>query len=462
MILLFKLRQMKMIKHGKQEKVTEHIHTSKLDEAYSKQDALLNGGLLTALEYDQQLQFCRLNREITHYGWRYFEKAMQENDFETAVDYFIHLLRVGFNKALDVLKTGLDDTAFSSQESKFTEKTAEAYYKRGLQCHVGIGVKRDSEEAFRYYRLATERGHADAQYCLGILCGQTIDRNKQEAADLLKLSAKQGHAAAQSLLSVMYTAGLGIEKNEEKATHWREQSAERGYPSAQDDLGLILLSQGGEQNDQRAFRYFRLAAKQGLASAQYHIGAMYENGRGVKKNIPLALRWYKLAAERGCGDAQTHLGKKYEKGLDVELNNKEAAHWYRLALKQEHIEGGYQLKQMFKKLLPKLKEYVSDGGVWGDNPPAYCHQIAQYLSAALDDNKPLDANQAFEVFKELCLGANERLKASKKGRFFSIQSQEEKILATLLKDKNIGGLLDYIDEKLPEAQNTAHIQARAL
>ena len=40
------------------------------------------------------------------------------------------------------------------------------------------------------------------------------------------------------------------------------------------------------QDDAEAVRWFRLAAGQGEAEAQYNLGLMYDNGRGVPKTTP--------------------------------------------------------------------------------------------------------------------------------------------------------------------------------
>ena len=42
-----------------------------------------------------------------------------------------------------------------------------------------------------------------------------------------------------------------------------------------------------------------LAAEQGNESAQYNLGNMYANGRGVPKDDAEAVRWYRLVAEQG-------------------------------------------------------------------------------------------------------------------------------------------------------------------
>ena len=48
-----------------------------------------------------------------------------------------------------------------------------------------------------------------------------------------------------------------------------------------------------------ALREFKRLAKQGLAPAQYNLGLMYANGRGVPQDYKTAVESYRLAAELG-------------------------------------------------------------------------------------------------------------------------------------------------------------------
>ena len=43
---------------------------------------------------------------------------------------------------------------------------------------------------------------------------------------------------------------------------------------------------------------------QGDADAQFNLGFMYDNGRGVAQNDAEAVRWYRKAAEQGDAGAQ--------------------------------------------------------------------------------------------------------------------------------------------------------------
>src|SRR5512134_1893782 len=57
-----------------------------------------------------------------------------------------------------------------------------------------------------------------------------------------------------------------------------------------------------------AYRLLRPLAKQGLPEAQYSLGVMYDNGRGVQQDYAEAMKWYRKAAEQGDAPAQYNLG----------------------------------------------------------------------------------------------------------------------------------------------------------
>ena len=80
-----------------------------------------------------------------------------------------------------------------------------------------------------------------------------------------------------------------------------------------------------------AIRGVRVHAEQGDASAQFSLGGMYYNGRGVLKDDAEAVRWYRLAADQGLAGAQLELGFMYANGEGVLKDDAEAVRWYRLA-----------------------------------------------------------------------------------------------------------------------------------
>jgi TPR repeat protein len=59
-------------------------------------------------------------------------------------------------------------------------------------------------------------------------------------------------------------------------------------------------------------------ADQGGAQAQFFLGMMYENGKGVTQDYKEVMRWYRLAADYpGYGVPMYALGSMYAKGRGV-------------------------------------------------------------------------------------------------------------------------------------------------
>ena len=78
-------------------------------------------------------------------------------------------------------------------------------------------------------------------------------------------------------------------------------------------------------------RWYRLPAEQGYAAAQYILGFIYAEGRGVPKDDVKAVRWYRLAAEQGHASAQSNLGDMYGTDRGVPQDYVQAHMWRDLA-----------------------------------------------------------------------------------------------------------------------------------
>lgn len=94
------------------------------------------------------------------------------------------------------------------------------------------------------YRIAAERGDADAQFNLG-LCyynGWGVSKNYVEAARWFRKSADQGYAKAQYNLGYCYYIGNGVAKNCVEAVRWFRKAARQGHANAQKLLKEAGLS----------------------------------------------------------------------------------------------------------------------------------------------------------------------------------------------------------------------------
>jgi uncharacterized protein len=92
-----------------------------------------------------------------------------------------------------------------------------------------------------------------------------------------------------------------------------------------------------------ALRLLRPLADQGNAVAQFILGVMYDNGKGVPQNDAEAMNWYREAADRGETNAQCNLGTMYLTGQGVPQDYAEALKWYRKAADQGNANAQFNL-----------------------------------------------------------------------------------------------------------------------
>ena len=71
-------------------------------------------------------------------------------------------------------------------------------------------------------------------------------------------------------------------------------------------LALTLIALWGCGQDPDPLTKLRRQAEQGDASAQYNLGAMYENGEGVPRDYVQAHKWYNLAASGTTDEAKDY------------------------------------------------------------------------------------------------------------------------------------------------------------
>jgi TPR repeat protein len=108
--------------------------------------------------------------------------------------------------------------------------------------------------------------------------------------------------------------------------------AEQGNPGAQYNLGQMYRNGRGVPQDLgEAIKWYRRAADQGDPLAQYNLGVLYDEGRGVPQSHGDAMAWYRKAANQGDPRALYNLGVMYEKGQGVVPDSAQAYVWYSLA-----------------------------------------------------------------------------------------------------------------------------------
>jgi TPR repeat protein len=98
------------------------------------------------------------------------------------------------------------------------------------------------KKAIYCYRMAANRGDADAMYCIGdcYLCGECgVEIDETKAVEYFKSASGCGHADATRRLAGWYECGRGVERNEAKAVEIYQKAAELGSGRAALCLGVI-------------------------------------------------------------------------------------------------------------------------------------------------------------------------------------------------------------------------------
>jgi TPR repeat protein len=98
------------------------------------------------------------------------------------------------------------------------------------------------------------------------------------------------------------------EGNQSTSVELTRKQAEKGNSTAQYNLGLIYHDgKGVDQDLGQAAKWFRAAAEKGLVDAQYNLGLMLALGQGVPQDFAEASKWWNRAALKGDAGAQYNL-----------------------------------------------------------------------------------------------------------------------------------------------------------
>ena len=229
-----------------------------------------------------------------------------------------------------------------------TQGSANAQYALGVM-YSGGGIPRDMGEARRWYQAAAAQGHiaaleslrflasdgdGTALYALGLLSrdGLGVPRDPEAARQAFIWGGKEGHILAHFAAADMLLDGLGGEVDESAASARYTQvlllaqfalnlctaeensilEAPKRRATAQFWIGKLYLTGGGglEQNAVEAARWFAGAANSGLDEAQYELGRLYVQGRGVPRDLSRALAWLEEAAAQGMTHAEKEIERK--------------------------------------------------------------------------------------------------------------------------------------------------------
>jgi TPR repeat protein len=168
----------------------------------------------------------------------------------------------------------------------------------------------------KIYQAAIGGGSSSAMYALGVRCEEQSDQ--AEAFRWYNLAAEHGHAESMNRIGDLYAQARGVPKDYVAAAAWYRRAAERGSLAAMSNLAtLYIYGFGVPQRYSEATHLLRFAVHRGDAPAQNKLGSMYEGGIAVARNLTKAKSLYLRSATQGYTPAMVNLGLLYIEAMGV-------------------------------------------------------------------------------------------------------------------------------------------------
>ena len=171
---------------------------------------------------------------------------------------------------------------------------SDAQYNVGIKYLKGQGVKQDPVQARRWLQQADDAGHEGAKDKL-----ERLENQQKAFTALLDKAQKTADPDAQYQVGIMYLKGKGTVMDGSQARSWIGKAAQQGEVKAITRLGILYYKgEGGKTDYAHALQLFNSVSSNSVL-AQYYLGEMYAEGRGVDKNHGTAIDWYRKAADGG-------------------------------------------------------------------------------------------------------------------------------------------------------------------
>lgn len=178
--------------------------------------------------------------------------------------------------------------------------------------------------------------------------------------------ANAGNAIAQYQLAQSYLTQNDLDA----AIPLLRRAALKGAAPAQYDLGKLY--EQGRGVDQDMIEARNLIAK---AAAAGHVGAMYDlalfmaEGEGGPLDEAGAVEWFSKAADHGFLDAQYNLGVMYAEGIGTQQDLAEALYWFELATRKGDSAAALEVRNLTSRLPPEtVREVMEAADVWSELP----------------------------------------------------------------------------------------------
>lgn len=220
----------------------------------------------------------------------------------------VEMMNLDINDELDDNIISLMEDAQSDPQAMLT--LANVYFY-GYQ-----SLKKNYDQAFKYYEKATQHGVPFSYYGLGICFyeGKGTPRDYQKAFEYFMQASDLGVIEARVFLAYLY----------------------EGHLIEADDYDALALY------------YYRDAANHHNEQGSYHLGYCYEFGLcGLDIDLNQALFWYKQAGDMNYPPALVALGQMYAKGVGVEVDFDQSIQYRKQAIELGNEVAMFDLALLF-------------------------------------------------------------------------------------------------------------------
>ena len=270
-------------------------------------------------------------------------------------------------QAQKLLAAGDYDQAYT-EYLRVAEKSNNPLAKNTIAMFYDLGWGRpaDPVKACEWYEQAAQGDIPVAADALGRCLEEGIHRekNQAQAAVWYQKAADLGLHYSLCHLGALYIAGEGIEKDPDKGLALCQQSADQGSVPAMLLLADYYLNEESLRNDELALHWLSSAASYQSAEAEFKLGIMLRDGRGIDKDPIVARSWFEQAANRGHVPAYFETARLYfgapanpETGLWHENDLAKAYMWLSATL--QSTEDAEQRKRA-DEMMAKVREIMPE------------------------------------------------------------------------------------------------------
>ena len=282
------------------------------------------------------------------------------------------------------------DDAMSFYEKAADLKYTDAMIGIGSLNERGLGVDKDDEKAFDYYKNAAELGNAEAMW----KCGQLIEeKSQQEAFNYYKMSANHHSFEGMLRYACCLRNGRGTpnnEKNEKLALHYYKELAHLGDVNSMRIAAMILMKSDKITDQKEAVQFLKAASDLGDADSQYTFGVILKKGieKVVQKNERMAAKLLRKSAIGGNSDAMFEYSKLLFKGSNstVMKNENEAIHYLKRSADRGNIKAILHYVEILRS----------------SNKQEECQAYLRSLSIELEEEKQRQQTQKKSYIEDFC------------------------------------------------------------